>query len=345
MIEADEKISVDIKKPSKFKKIITIATLIVIFGTAAYFYIRHQELYPSTDDAYIHANVLYIAPQVSGRVLQVNVKDYQHVADGDLLVSIDPALFQVQLEKAKAAYEAATLENRATDDAILAASAKVRAADANLIDVQKNYQREMVLVKQNVVSRQAGDDEKAKLASAQTALEAARAEMSQLITEQGAKGNEAPKVKQAAAELTQATLNLSYTNIYSPHDGTLGTVSIRPGSYVSPGLAMMPMVEDHTAWVEANYKEKDIGSMKPGMTANVVLDMYPDVTFSASVESLSPASGSSFSLLPPENATGNWVKVPQRFPVRIKLTDLDGKPMMRVGASATVTVDTLSETK
>jgi membrane fusion protein (multidrug efflux system) len=345
MIEADEKISVDIKKPSKFKKLITIITLVVIFGTAVYFYIRHQELYPNTGDAYIHANVLYIAPQVSGRVLQVNVTDYQHVADGDLLVSIDPALFQVQLEKAKAAYEAATLENRATDDAILAASAKVRAADANLIDVQKNYQREMELVKQNVVSKQEGDDEKAQLAAAQTSLEAARAEMSQLITEQGAKGNEAPKVKQAAAELTQATLNLSYTNIYAPHDGTLGTVSIRPGSFVSPGLAMMPMVEDHTAWVEANYKEKDIGSMKPGMTAKVVLDMYPDETFSASVESLSPASGSSFSLLPPENATGNWVKVPQRFPVRIKLTDLDGKPMMRVGASATVTVDTLSETK
>ncbi|GGI73435.1 hemolysin D [Shewanella hanedai] len=345
MIEADKKISVDIKKPSKFKKLITIITLVVIFGTAVYFYIRHQELYPSTGDAYIHANVLYIAPQVSGRVLQVNVTDYQHVADGDLLVSIDPALFQVQLEEAKAAYEAATLENRATDDAILAASAKVRAADANLIDVQKNYQREMELVKQNVVSKQEGDDEKAQLAAAQTSLEAARAEMSQLITEQGAKGNEAPKVKQAAAELTQATLNLSYTNIYAPHDGTLGTVSIRPGSFVSPGLAMMPMVEDHTAWVEANYKEKDIGSMKPGMTAKVVLDMYPDETFSASVESLSPASGSSFSLLPPENATGNWVKVPQRFPVRIKLTDLDGKPMMRVGASATVTVDTLSETK
>lgn len=345
MTSTDEPISVNIKKPSKFKKLIIIIALIVVFGIAGYFYIRHQELYPTTADAYVHANVLYIAPQVSGKVLQVNVVDYQHVADGDLMVSIDPALFQIELEKAKAAYEAATQENKATDDAILAASANVRAADAKLVDVQKNYQRQMELVKQNVVSKQVGDDEKAKLADAQTALEAARADMSQLITEQGAKGNEAPKVKQAAAALSQATLNLSYTNIYAPHDGTLGQVSIRPGSFVSPGLAMMPLVEDNTAWIEANYKEKDVGSLKPGMSATVELDMYPDVTFSASVESLSPASGSSFSLLPPENATGNWVKVPQRFPVRIKFGDLDGKPMMRVGASASVTVDTLSETK
>ena len=108
---------------------------------------------------------------------------------------------------------------------------------------------------------------------------------------------------------------------------------------------MMPLIEDNTAWLQANYKEKDVGLLKVGMTADVVLDMYPDVTYQGQVEALSPASGSSFSLLPPENATGNWVKVPQRFPVRVKFTDLKNKPLLRVGASADVTIDTQSETK
>ncbi|WP_305404413.1 HlyD family secretion protein [Photobacterium leiognathi] len=328
-----------------FRNLFVFALIVALLGTAGYFYIRHQKLYPATDDAYVHANVLYVAPQISGKVETVNVHDYQHVAEGDLLVSIDPAPFEIELEKAKAAYEVATQQNKATDDAILAASANVRSADANLVDVQKSYRRVMDLVTRKLLPQQQGDDAKAKLASAQTGLEAARAKMSQLINQQGAKGNEAPQVKQAAAALSQATLNLSYTNIYAPHDGSLGKVSVRPGSIVSPGLAMMPLIEDNTAWLQANYKEKSIGTLKKGMKASIVLDMYPDVTYQGYVSALSPASGSSFSLLPPENATGNWVKVPQRFPVRIQFEDLKGKPLLRVGASATVTVDTLAEIK
>ncbi|MCP4957147.1 HlyD family secretion protein [Photobacterium aquimaris] len=331
-------------KSNKFRNIFIFIVIAAVLGTAGYFYTRHQKLYPSTDDAYIHANILYVAPQISGKVLSVNVENYQHVAEGDLLVKIDPAPYEIQLEQAKAAYEVATQQNKATDDAILAASANVRAADANLVDVQKTYHRVMDLVNRKLLPLQQGDDVKAKLASAQTNLEAARAKMSQLINQQGAKGDEAPQVKQAAAALSQATLNLSYTNIYAPYDGKLGKVSVRPGSVVSPGLAMMPLIEDNTAWLQANYKEKDIGLLKVGMTATVVLDMYPDVTYQGQVEALSPASGSSFSLLPPENATGNWVKVPQRFPVRVKFTDLKNKPLLRVGASADVTIDTQSET-
>lgn len=336
--------STPIKKSNRFRNLLLLIVVAAGLGTAGYFYIQHQKAYPSTDDAYIHANILYVAPQISGKVLNVNVKNYQHVTEGDLLIKIDPAPYEIQLEQAKAAYEVATQQNKATDDAILAASANVRAADANLVDVQKTYHRVMDLVNRKLLPAQQGDDVKAKLAGAQTTLEAARAKMSQLINQQGAKGNEAPQVKQAAAALSQATLNLSYTNIYAPYDGELGKISVRPGSVVSPGLAMMPLIEDNTAWLQVNYKEKDIGLLKKGMTATVVLDMYPNVTYQAQVEALSPASGSSFSLLPPENATGNWVKVPQRFPVRVKFTDLKNKPLLRVGASADVTIDTQSET-
>lgn len=327
-------------KNHKARDWLLFLAIIVTFTAAGYFYIQHQKLYPNTDDAYVHANILYVAPQLSGKVLTVNVENYQSVNTGDALVNIDPALFEVALQQAKASYEVATQENKATDDAILAASANVRAADANLTDVQKNYRRTMNLVKQSLLAAQDADNAKAQLAGAQTKLEAARANMSQLITQQGAKGDQAPQVKKAAAGLSQATLNLSYTNIIAPHDGWLGKVSVRPGSVVSPGLAMMPLVESNTFWVEANFKESTIGLLKVNMKASIVLDMYPDITYEGAIEAISPASGSSFSLLPPENATGNWVKVPQRFSVLIRLSDLTNKSPLRAGASATVTIDT-----
>ncbi|MCF1427085.1 MAG: HlyD family secretion protein [Shewanella sp.] len=316
-----------------------LAALLVIAG---YFYTKHQQEYPSTEDAYVHANLLYIAPQINGEIMQVMAENYQHVNAGDLLVSINPAPYQAAYEEAKAAYEVATQTNKATDDAILAASANVNNTVAQLTDVQMNYRRITDLVAKGLLPTQQGDDIKAQLAAAQTAVEAARAKMSQLITQQGAKGDEAPQVKQAAAALSKATLDLSYTHITAPHAGNLGKVSVHPGSVVAPGTAMIPLVEDNTFWVEANYKETALGRLKPGMTANIVLDMYPDVTYQGKVIAISPASGSSFSLLPPENATGNWVKVPQRFPVSVSIKKTSDEPALRVGASARVTVDTLT---
>ncbi len=326
------------------RNLLVLALLAALLATAGYFYIKHQEQYPSTEDAYVHANVLYVAPQISGEVIRVNVENYQHVNAGDLLVEINPAPYQAAYEQAKAAYEVATQENKATDDAILAASANVNSTVAQLTDVQLNYRRTMDLVSKGLLPQQQGDDIKAQLAAAQTAVEAARAKMSQLITQQGAKGDEAPQVKQAAAALSKATLDLSYTHISAPHSGNLGKVSVRPGSVVAPGTAMVPLVEDKTFWVEANYKENAVGKLKPGMKADIVLDMYPHVTYEGQVIAISPASGSSFSLLPPENATGNWVKVPQRFPVSISIQTVAGEPALRVGASAEVTVDTLPGT-
>lgn len=324
------------------RNLLILILLAAALISAGYFYVRYQEQYPSTEDAYVHANVLYVAPQISGKVMKVDVADYQHVNAGDLLVQLDPAPYQASYEQAKAAYEMASQSNKATDDAILAASADVRRATAQLTDVQQSYRRTMDLVKKSLLSKQQADDAKAQLAAAETAVEAARAKMSQLITAQGAKGDAAPQVKQAAAALSKATLDLSYTTITAPHDGHLGKISVRPGSVVAPGTAMMPLVEDHTFWLQANYKEGAVGHLHPGMSATIVMDMYPDVVYQGKVQAISPASGSSFSLLPPENATGNWVKVPQRFPVSISIERTANQPALRVGASAEVTVDTLS---
>ncbi|MGR5409829.1 HlyD family secretion protein [Vibrio sp. PNB22_8_1] len=327
------------------RNILLVCTLVAVLAGGGYWYILHQEQYPSTNDAYVHANIVYISPQISGKVLRTNVEDYQYVTKGMLLVQVDPMLFQARLDEAQAAYQMAIQSNEAKNDAILAASANVRSAVAQLADAQSSYHRVKDLVGKQLLPAQQLDDERAKLSSAEQNVAAARANMAELVKSQGAKGTAAPEVKKAAAALSQATLSLSYTNIFAPFDGHLGKVSIHPGSIIAAGQALMPLVVNNTFWVEANYKETHLNRIQVGMPAQIVLDLYPDVEFSGTVKAISPASGSSFSLLPPENATGNWVKVPQRFPLLIHLEKQNPHPNkpLRVGASAEVTINTVSK--
>ncbi|RJX75115.1 HlyD family secretion protein [Vibrio sinensis] len=326
------------------RNIIIAAISAAVLVTLSYFYVEHQKNYPSTDDAYVHANIIYIAPQISGKIISVNVSNYQPVSQGDLLYQIDPAPFQAQLDEARAAYEIAIQSNAASDDAILAASANVKSTVALLADAQSTYRRISNLVKKQLLPAQQLDDAKAKLSSAEENVIAARAKMSQLIKAQGAQGTAAPEVKKAAAALSQATLSLSYTNIFAPKDGHLGKLSAHIGSIVSPGQAMVPLIEDNTFWVQANFKETQLERITTNMPATIELDLYPDAKYHGTVEAVSFASGSSFSLLPPENATGNWVKVPQRFPILIHLSNEAEHPNfpLRVGASATVTINTVA---
>lgn len=339
------------KQGSSLKRIITVLLFVAALITAAFYYVRYQNIYPSTDDAYVHGQILYIASQVSGQIDSVKITDYQYVNKGQLIAEIDPALYQAKLDEATAAYQKVSSANNAIGDAITAATAEMKAAEANLADVQEKYKREMNLVKKGVLTKQTGDDVKAALNVAKNKLDAARANISQLIEKQGASGDEAPAVKEAAAVLAQAAINLSYTQIVAPVSGQVGKVSIQNGTVVMAGQALFPLVQSDSFWVQANYKGKDVGKIKPGMKANIQLIMYPNMQLKGEVAAISPASGSSFSLLPPENATGNWVQVPQRFPVRIRLLGVKNKKTkslqsldefkeLRVGSNASVTIDT-----
>ncbi len=339
------------KKGSSLKRIVTAFLLVAALITAAFYYVRYQNIYPSTNDAYVHGQILYIASQVSGQIDSVKIKDYQYVDKGQLIAEIDPALYQAKLDEATAAFQRVSASNKAIGDAITAATAEMKAAEANLADVQDKYKREMDLVKKGVLTKQEGDNVKAALNIAKNKLDAARANISQLIEKQGASGKQAPAVKEAAAVLAQAVINLSYTQIVAPVSGQVGKVSIQNGSVVTAGQALFPLIQSDSFWVQANYKGKDVGKIKPGMKASINLIMYPDMQFIGEVVAISPASGSSFSLLPPENATGNWVQVPQRFPVRINLLGVHNKKTkslqslrefkgLRVGSNGSVTIDT-----
>ncbi|HGS5165249.1 TPA: HlyD family secretion protein [Vibrio harveyi] len=323
---------------SKMTKILFLLVCAIAFG-AMYWSWQYSDSHPSTEDAYVRAKILSVAPQVEGQVVSVEAKDFQVINKGDLLLKIDSRPYLLAVKQAKAAYQLAVQQHDVADKQVTEAVAGLDAARSNLTEAQVEYKRTDSLVKRKLASDQDLDTAKNKLANAQAGLEQARATVEKAIANRGEEGAEAAVVQQAAAQLAQAELNLSYTDITSPVDGIAGEINIHTGSVVSIGQTLFPVIIKDSYWVRANFKETDLTHIKAGMHAEVVIDMYPDVVWDAKVEQLSPASGTSFSLMPPENATGNWVKIKQRFPVRLTLEVPEGAPQLRVGASSEVTVD------
>ncbi|EMH3447270.1 HlyD family secretion protein [Vibrio harveyi] len=323
---------------SKMTKILFLLVCAIAFG-AMYWSWQYSDSHPSTEDAYVRAKILSVAPQVQGQVVSVEAKDFQVINKGDLLLKIDSRPYLLAVKQAKAAYQLAVQQHDVADKQVTEAVAGLDAARSNLTEAQVEYKRTDSLVKRKLASDQDLDTAKNKLANAQAGLEQARATVEKAIANRGEEGAEAAVVQQAAAQLAQAELNLSYTDITSPVDGIAGEINTHRGSVVSIGQTLFPVIIKDSYWVRANFKETDLTHIKAGMHAEVVIDMYPDVVWDAKVEQLSPASGTSFSLMPPENATGNWVKIKQRFPVRLTLEVPEGAPQLRVGASSEVTVD------
>lgn len=318
-----------------------VALAAVGIGLALYW--RHSSLHPSTDDAYIQADVVRIAPRVGGRVIQVPVVHYQHVHKGDLLVQIDPEPFQVALAQAQAQLANVSQQVGGLESGVAAARAAIVQSKAQLENARINAGRIEILVRRGVAAQAQLDDARAQLRTAQGAYAADQARLEQAHRELGQAGRSNAQVQAALAQVEMARLNLSYARIESPADGVLGEVNIRPGAMAQAGEALFPMVEDGSFWVEANFKETDLKRIRPGQPATMGIDIS-DTEYHGVVVGISPASGVAFSLLPPENATGNWVKVTQRFPIRIAPTDADKVPVpwspWRVGASVNVAVDT-----
>ncbi|EGQ7966666.1 HlyD family secretion protein [Vibrio vulnificus] len=332
------------KSKSKLTKTLFLAACAIASG-AMYLSWQYSDSHPSTEDAYVRAKILSVAPQVQGQVVTVEAKDFQAVNKGDLLLKIDARPYLLAVKQAKAAYQLAVQQHDVADKQVTEAVAGLDAARSNLTEAQLEYKRIDSLVARKLASAQDLDSAKNKLANAQASLEQARASVEKAIANRGEEGAEAAVVQQAAAQLAQAELNLSYTDITSPVDGIAGEINTHVGSVVSVGQTLFPVIIKDSYWVRANFKETDLPHIKPGMEAEVVIDMYPDRVWKATVEELSPASGTSFSLMPPENATGNWVKIKQRFPVRLALNVPKDAPQLRVGASTEVTVDLQSHTR
>lgn len=277
----------------KHIKITFVAAFFVISALVWLFFMMLGHYYVSTDDAYVNAHVVHIAPRISGQITRVAVSNNQYVHKGQLLFQIDAVPFLVALEKSKAQY---AINNAAYQNALL------------------TEKRTDVLAKKRYASNQENDN-------AQTALQTAAASL-----------------QLAKATLNEATLNLGWTNIIAPSSGWVTNMSIRAGDNVTASQPLFALISDESFWLDANFKETQIENIRPGQRASIQLDMYPGVTFDGVVQSISGGTGTVFSLLPPQNATGNWVKITQRVPVKIQFTHPTNQYPLRIGASASVTV-------
>ena len=319
---------------------VALAAVIVATVAGAFAYWRHSELYPTTENAYTGSNIVRVASEVSGPVIHVYVRTDDTVKTNDPLFDIDPTLYDAALRNARAQFDSAASAAGTAGESLKTAAATLETTRAALEDAIKTYRD----AKDAQAPEQPPSDQLNNGESAwQDALKAYKDAESAFATEQDKPltvTTPTVQLRAAAAQLTKATHDRVKTHATAPADGLLSNVTLRPGATVQAGAPLFAIIEANRWWVDANFKETDLARIKVGQSATVRLDMYPGVNFDGTVQSISSGSGASFSVLPPENASGNWVKVTQRFPVRISLANPPADKPLRVGASATVMIDT-----
>jgi membrane fusion protein (multidrug efflux system) len=339
------------KKPNRVLPIILGIVLIggIIFGVKEYIYFsKHVD----TDDAQIDGDISPVVARVGGYVDSVMFEENTHVNKGQLLVKIDDRDYKVKLEQARAAQVGASAgvnvgQSQISTTAANSASARaqVASAAARLEKVEKDYQRYANLVKDGSVTQQQFDQAKADLDVARATYNAARDEykaaQQQIATSRSQLKVTNTGVSQKQVDIDYANLQLSYTNVKSPASGTVAKKNVQIGQLVQAGQTLFSVVNDNSIYVTANFKETQLNKIRNGQKVDLKVDAYPDLKVEGTVYNFSPATGAKFSLLPPDNATGNFVKVVQRIPVKIKITGSKEEiAKLRPGMSVDVSVIT-----
>lgn len=328
----------------KLRPFLFIGGAILLIVIATIFYLTSGRI-ASTDDAYVQAARVDISANIAGRVTRVFVKDNQRVHQGDPLFELDSRDYQIAIREAAAKLAYVQLQFNGLRATYLQRQAEVRAAEAALRYTQSVYARQKILAAHGIASQAQLDQAQYAVADAEQKLSAVRQEQNNahalLGKSQAAQAHENPAVQQAQAILQRANLNLSYALVRAPMDGIVSrSDSLQPGDFIQAAAPLFAVVSRKNVWIEANFKETELTHMRPGQKTTIEVDAYPGRIFHGSVDSFSSGTGSSFSLLPPENATGNWIKVVQRVPVRIQIDDLDPQQPLPSGLSAVVKVDT-----
>jgi membrane fusion protein (multidrug efflux system) len=343
-------------KPALKRAALAAVTILAVLGTVKFArdWWTVGRFSQSTDDAYIGGDVTVIAPKVPGFIAQLAVADNQLVHAGDLLIKLDDRDYRAALAKAEAAVaiQQATLTNldatgRLQEAVIAQAQAGITSADAEIMRTHDDQVRNKQLVTTGAVSTQefqkADADYKEALAEGEKSRAALTAAQRQLEVIASQKQQTEAGMASAVAERDLAQLNLSYTELRAPIDGTIGNRSAQVGAYASTGAQLISLVPAHGLWIDANFKENQLGRMQPGAPASVSVDLISGAKFHGHVVSIAPATGAQFSVLPPENATGNFTKIVQRVAVRIVIDDSDAAiGLLRPGLSVTAKVDTRS---
>lgn len=335
------------KSPIRFVVLGVVLIAVGIYGYKKINYAIHHE---TTDNAQVETQLVPVLPRVAGYVKSIVVKDYDSVKTGQLVVELDDAELQSQLIQLEADLAAARADlsnaKASLNNALVSLRVNKGDIDINAVKLekaQKDYTRNQNLYKEAAVTQKQLDDTKydyetlvKELDNSHNDLASAKSHISVLeAAVQKAQAN--IEIKLAAIE--QQKLKISYTKIYAPQAGKIGRKNISLGQYVQAGAPMFTIVNDTTYWVVANFKENQITKLHPGMLVDIEVDAYPDMKIEGSVESLSDATGARFALLPPDNASGNFVKVTQRVPVKIAIKDMNHyREVLRAGLSVFVSI-------
>lgn len=340
----------EIKKKKSPVRLIVILIVLLTGGYFAYTKITFALTHETTDNAQVDTQITPVLPRVSGYVKTIAVADYDSVKAGQLAVELDDDELQAQLLQMQADYKAAEADILNAKAALNNASVslKVNRGNITLSQVKQQQAEDDYKRNQNLFSDQAIT--KKQLEDSRYALEVANQQVSNSNSDLGAAGSRLA-VLQASIQKTEASLavknaaieqqklKISYTKIYTPQSGKLGKKNITVGQFVQAGTPMFSIVNDRTFWIVANFKETQIRKFYPGMPVEIALDAYPGLQLEGTVESLSDATGAKFSLLPPDNSSGNFVKVTQRVPVKIAIKNIEKyKNVLRAGLSAEITI-------
>ena len=326
-----------VAKPSRTRTILLLIVPLLLVLVGAYMWLTSGGS-ESTDNAQVKTDIVSVTAQVTGPVIRVPVHNGQHVNRGDVLFVIDPAPFKVALEQAEAQLAAAKLQTSQLKTQAAGTGADITGAQANLAIKRNALNRQSALLKQGFTTRVDYDDALNEVRAAETQLADAQARAANASA--AIAPGEQPSIAQAQAAVDKARLDLERTVVRAPMAGEIANADrLQIGTQIISGVGAVSVVRGKNAWVEANFKEKQLSDMRPGQPVTVKIDAYPGVKFKAHVESIGAGTGSEFSILPAQNANGNWVKVTQRVPVRIAFDGSPSKPMI-AGLSAVVTVDT-----
>lgn len=353
--------------PKKKSLLFPLIFAAIVLGGGAYGYsvYQHAQYHEETDDAQVATNMAPVVSKISGYVQEVRVKDNQFVHKGDTLVVLDNRDQKIALEQAMAALEtaranvgAAVANTNATSKnintsaaAVSTVDAQIEAAKVNVWKTEQDLKRYANLVKDHSITQQQYEQALAAKQTADKQLKILLEQRHQAATQTEVVSSQtdassqqiqtaSSMVKQREVDVKSARLNLSYTVITAPEDGYVSKVPVQVGQFITAGAQLFSLVRSNDVWIVANFKETQLSKMVEGQKVKIEIDAYPDQEFEGTVASFSPATGSSFSILPPDNASGNFVKVVQRVPVRIDFVGLDSKiaKRLRAGMNANVEV-------
>lgn len=328
------------RKQRKKKVVVfsALAVFIVLVVVSSLFYFEYRKTHVSTDDAFVDGRVYLVASKIPGTVKALHVLDNQRVKKNDVLVEVDPVDYEVKVREAQANHEAVKNQFLELQASLESARANLDAQESLLHKAEIDFRRADSLVREDLVTKEFFDQKKTGLDVARAQVKAAR----ELVRKTEASlGTQKAVIRQAQSSLQAAELNQGYTKILAPADGYVTKRNVEVGNRIQAGQPLLAVVSlaPGDVWITANYKETELTRVKPGQKVRIKVDTYPGQVLHGRVESIMAGTGAAFSLFPPENATGNYVKVVQRIPVKIVLDESNRQePVLRIGMSVVPTI-------